>query len=40
MNKHQNSKYPEDWRKIARRDWKRMQLMLKEEDEEGAAYFL
>ncbi len=40
MKKHQNSKYPEEWRKIAQRDWDRMQLMLNDEDEEGAAYFL
>jgi HEPN domain-containing protein len=34
------SLYPEDWRKIARQDWRRMQVMLDEADAEGAGFFL
>ncbi|MBN2222715.1 MAG: HEPN domain-containing protein [Vallitaleaceae bacterium] len=40
MKKYNNSTYPEDWRKTAQKDWKRMEIMLKEENEDGAAYFL
>jgi len=32
--------YPEDWRKIAEKDWHRMEVLLEDGDPEGAAFFL
>ncbi len=31
---------PADWIKIARKDWRRMKIMLEEGDIEAASYFL
>ncbi len=40
MKKPNNSLYPPDWFKIAKKDWQRIKIMLKEEDAEAAGYFL
>ena len=40
MTKFQESLYPEDWKKAARRDWRRITTMIKDDDAEGAAFFL
>jgi len=40
MNKPNDSLYPPDWFKIAKKDWQRIKIMLKEEDAEAAGYFL
>lgn len=40
MTARRESLYPEDWRKVARQDWRRIQVMLVEEDAEGAGFFL
>lgn len=36
----ENSLYPEDWSNVAQKDWRRMDIMLKEKDVEAAGYFL
>ncbi len=36
----EDSLYPPDWIKIAKKDWHRMEMMLNEEDGEAAGYFL
>jgi len=40
MKKKKNSLYPPDWIKMARKDWQRLNIMLREGDAEGAGYFL
>jgi len=40
MIKKQGSLYPEDWKKTAKRDWNRISILLKEDDADGAAFFL
>jgi HEPN domain-containing protein len=40
MKKPENSLYPPDWIKVAKKDWHRMKVMLDEEDAEAAGYFL
>lgn len=35
-----DSTYLEDWKQIARKDWKRAHLLLDADDYEGTAYFL
>lgn len=40
MKKIENSLYPEDWKKIARKDWERMKRNLRDKDAEVAGYFL
>jgi HEPN domain-containing protein len=40
MIKDSNSLYPSDWIKIAKKDWERIQVMLKNGDAEAAGYFL
>jgi HEPN domain-containing protein len=36
----ENSLYPKDWSNVAKKDWRRMDIMLKEKDAEAAGYFL
>lgn len=40
MKDTKDSLYPEDWRKIAEKDWHRMEVLLKDGDSDGAAFFL
>jgi HEPN domain-containing protein len=40
MKKSQNSLYAPDWIKAARKDWRRMEIMLGVKDTEAAGYFL
>lgn len=40
MKEKENSLYPPDWVKVAKKDWHRMKVMLDEEDAEAAGYFL
>jgi len=40
MKEKDNFLYPPDWINVAKKDWHRMKIMLKEEDAEAAAYFL
>lgn len=40
MTKMRDSLYPEDWKKAARKDWHRVDVLLKDSDAEGAAFFL
>lgn len=40
MKKIENSLYPEDWKRIARKDWERMKRNLRDKDAEAAGYFL
>lgn len=40
MTEIQDSLYPEDWKKTARKDWKRIKILLEENDADGAAFFL
>jgi len=35
-----DSIYPEDWRKVAEKDWHRMGVLLEDGDPDGAAFFL
>ncbi len=35
-----NSLYPEDWKEKARKDWRRITVLLKDGDAEGGAFFL
>jgi len=36
----ENSLYPPAWVKVAKKDWRRMRIMLDEKDAEAAGYFL
>jgi HEPN domain-containing protein len=36
----EDSLYPPDWIKVAKKDWHRMEIMLDKEDAEAAGYFL
>ena len=38
MSPHEESRYIEDWRKVARQDWHRIRIMLADGD--GAGFFL
>ena len=40
MTEKQNSLYPDDWKNSARRDWRRMSVLLHDGDSEGTAFFL
>jgi HEPN domain-containing protein len=40
MNEKDNSIFPLDWLKIARKDWRRVQNMLEKKDAEAAGFFL
>lgn len=40
MKKPEDSLYPPDWIKVAKKDWDRMIRMLEDEDGEAAGYFL
>lgn len=40
MRKPEDSIYPPDWLRVAKKDWHRMDVMLNEKDVEIAAYFL
>ncbi len=40
MKKPEDSLYPPDWIKFAKKDWHRVKVMLNDEDAEAAGYFL
>jgi HEPN domain-containing protein len=40
MSDATDSFYPPDWVKYARKDWRRIRLLLNDDDSEGAAFFL
>jgi len=40
MTETQNSLYPGEWKKTARKDWHRVSVLLNDNDPEGAAFFL
>ncbi|MDP2682749.1 MAG: HEPN domain-containing protein [Deltaproteobacteria bacterium] len=40
MIETKDSHYPEDWTKVAEKDWHRMEVLLKDGDPDGAAFFL
>ncbi len=40
MSPTQDSLYPDDWRRVARHDWHRIHVLLRDSDPEGAGYFL
>lgn len=40
MKKHSESSVPNDWAKIANKDWNRVERNLRDEDVEAAAFFL
>ena len=40
MKRSGDSLYPPAWREIARKDWRRMERMLDDEDAEASGYFL
>lgn len=40
MKKPEDSLYPSDWLKVAKKDWHRIKVMLDDEDAEAAGYFL
>ncbi len=40
MKKHEDSLVPEDWKKVARKDWQRIKRNLRDDDAEAAGYFL
>ena len=40
MKKHEDSLVPEDWKKVARKDWERVKRNLRDDDAEAAGYFL
>lgn len=40
MKKHRDSPIPEDWKKVAEKDWKRAKRDLKEGDIEASAFWL
>jgi len=40
MSMQKNSLYPQDWKRMAKKDWNRVKIMLKEEDAEAAGVFL
>jgi hypothetical protein len=39
MKKSEDSLYPPDWIKVAKKDWQRMERMLDDDDPEAAGYF-
>jgi HEPN domain-containing protein len=39
VRKPEDSLYPPDWLKVAEKDWRRMKIMLDNEDAEAAGYF-
>jgi len=40
MSKHKDSIIPEDWKKVAKKDWERIKRQLAYKDPEAAAYLL
>ena len=40
MKRSEDSLIPEDWKKVARKDWDRMKRNLRDDDAEAAGYFL
>lgn len=40
MNKPKNASFPEDWKRVARKDWQRAIKSLKEGDIEASAFWL
>jgi hypothetical protein len=40
MKPHENSRVPEEWKKIARIDWQRIQRNLRSQDAIAAGFFL
>lgn len=40
MRNFQDSPFPEDWKRVARKDWDRMKRNLRDGDAEAAGYFL
>jgi HEPN domain-containing protein len=40
MSEIQDSLYPDDWKKAARKDWHRIAVLLEDNDADGAAFFL
>lgn len=40
MTEAKDSTYPEDWIKVARKDWHRVVVLLEDGDPDGAAFFL
>lgn len=40
MKETEDSLYHPDWIKVAKKDWQRLEVMLREGDVEGAGYFL
>ena len=40
MTKHENSLIPEDWKKVAQKDWERTARNLRDNDAEAAGFFL
>lgn len=40
MTETRDSHYPDDWIKMARKDFRRIKVLLHDEDPEGAAFFL
>lgn len=39
MTGMQDSLYPDDWKKAAKKDWRRCELLLQDDDAEGSAFF-
>ena len=39
MRNREDSLYPPDWHGVAKKDWRRMEIMLDNEDAEAAGYF-
>ena len=40
MKKHEDSLVPEDWKKVAQKDWERIKRNIREDDAEAAGYYL
>lgn len=40
MKKYENSLIPEDWKRVARKDWKRIKRNLRDDDAEAAGFYL
>lgn len=40
MSDRRESLYPADWRRVAKQDWHRVEVMLADGDAEGAGFFL
>jgi HEPN domain-containing protein len=40
MKKHEDSLLPEDWKKVARKDWERIKRNLRDNDPEAAGFYL